>query len=209
MKAFDTVEKLYNISNNNFLFREILIQNNIKLSNIIYSKLTNKNLKEKAIYIYNNLVKQKVKFINIFSNNYPNQLKTVLNAPLLICYFGDIKILNKKKVYIYKSIDHLKYTSIYNEVYNLENIICINQEKNNNSIIIIETEIYSENYVLPSKYISNNLYLLLPKLADNKYEILASITDYLLILNANYNKEILRLTCNILEFGKEILVVPR
>ena len=210
LKAFNALENLYNLSSNSYLFRNILIQNNIKLSNKIFSEFTNLDLKEKAKDIYHNLLKQDVKFINIFSNYYPYNLKSTINAPILIYYYGDIDLLSKKKVYIYKSsdIDNHKYDSICSEVYKLNDIVCINKEKSIGAIFFINIDLFNQNFLVPINFCTRNLYILYPTNSNYKYELLASITDYLLILNASYNNIIYNLTSNMLDFGKEILVVP-
>lgn len=210
LKAFNSLENLYNISNNRYLFRNILIQNNIKLSNKLFSDFTDLSLKEKASNVYNNLLRQNIKFINIFSSNYPYELKSIINAPILICYYGDINLLGKKKVYIYKSsnIDNHKYDSICSEVYNLNNVVCINKEKNTRTIAFLDIELFNPNFSISTNFSHFNLYIFYPLNANYKYELIASITDYLLILNASYNNIIYKLTSNMLDFGKEILVVP-
>lgn len=210
LKAFNSIENLYNVSNNRYLFRNILVQNNIKISNKFFSDFTNLSLKEKASNIYNNLLRQNVKFINIFSSHYPYELKSIINAPILICYYGDINLLSKKKVYIYKSsnIDNHKYDSICSEVYNLNDVVCINKEKNTETIMFIDIDLFNQNFFIPTNFSPCNLYILYPSNLNYKYELIASMTDYLLILNASYNNIIYNLTSNMLDFGKEILVVP-
>ncbi len=210
LKAFNLLENLYNTSNNKYLFRSILVQNNIKLSNKIFSSLTSLDVKEKAKEIYNNLLNQNINFINIFSNDYPYELKSVINAPILICYFGNINLLRKKKVYIYKSsdINENKYSKICSKLFSLNNVICINKEKDTGTITFLDVDLFNKDFLFSSNFSPCNLYILSPINSSCKCELLASLTDYLLILNASYNKIIYRLTYNMLDFGKEILVVP-
>ena len=214
MKAFHSEKELFILSNNKYLFKEKLIQNNLNITNKLFFSLTNIKIKEKSKIIYDNLKVQHFNFVNIFSKYYPEELRGILSAPLLLCYKGDIGLLNKKvkRLVMYNSNKELmkciEYKSIYDSIKKNKGIICINNDMKSPKIKVKSVDILSEEYEYKENINKEDLHILVPKQFNSLPEVIASISDSLLIFSANYNKEIYRLSYDMIDFSKEILVVP-
>ena len=97
LKAFNFLENIFEFSKNKMLFQNILIQNHVFLSSRIFNQLVSSKLKQDALYIYNNLKRQEIKFISIFSKDYSKYLKEYPETPLLLFVKGNIEVLNSFK----------------------------------------------------------------------------------------------------------------
>ena len=197
---------MYAISNNCFKFKEILLKNNLFFSDNILKKLLNSKLKFESVKLYTNLVQ---KGIHI------NRIK-IIDRYIYTCTYGNIKILdsNLKKQYIYytKNISEygkLKYEYFLNNKSIKENInVCVGNEKLNKrvrNIIILNIDNISELRSIDiKKFDKHNLYLF------NFYDInyILTIADNLLIIEAKYEANVVKLVDYFLELGKEILILP-
>lgn len=197
---------MYVISNHSFKFKEILIQNNLFFSNDILKKLLNSKLKFESKKLYINLVQ---KGIHI------NRIK-IIDRYIYTCTYGNIKILdsNLKKQYIYytdtmSNKGKKKYEYICNNK-NIKNYInvCIGTEKINRifkNIVLISIYNISElRSIDTEKFDKENLYIF------NFYDInhMLTIADNLVIIEAKYETDIVKLVDVFLEIGKEILILP-
>ena len=197
---------MYVISNNSFKFKEILIQNNLFFSDNILNNLLNSKLKKESQKLYTSLISKQI---------YINRIK-IADRYIYTCIYGNIKLLesNLKKQYIYytKNISEygkLKYEYFLNNKSIKENInVCVGNEKLNKrvrNIIILNIDNISELRSIDiKKFDKHNLYLF------NFYDInyILTIADNLLIIEAKYEANVVKLVDYFLELGKEILVFP-
>lgn len=235
LKFFQSVDILYILSKEKSKFKLFLIQNNIILSKNLINKLTNFNLKEKSVKIYNNLIKQKIDIIHIEDLRFPkSKFINMYNKPLCLFLYGKVNKLNEKVIYLYKEKFNEYGEQIYemfneyisqkkwNIINNVENF-----EDNNiffknlcwNKVYVINQNIFDENYNLKScfKKSSNNLYILIPNKTceitnSNLYitELIVSISNVCIIPQAKYdeNMYVKNIVELFLEQGKNVLVVP-
>lgn len=213
LKAFNQLENIFNMSKNRFLFREFLIQNNLKISSTLFNLFTSNDFKEKAIKVYNNLINQNIEFISFFSKEYPLELKGMINAPLIIFTYGNKEILkeNLKKVYLYASNtqevrQNRKILDIYNYLTANEKLIVVN---NVSSKFKIYTEdVFNDKYILSKKMDRESFGYIIPQKSKYKEELICSIIDSLVILNSKFESNIIKLSSLMLEMGKSIYVIP-
>lgn len=208
INIFLDVSKLYNVSKDKELFQKYIYSNNINIQNSIYSQIISEKLKDKVELIYNNLISQNVKIITIISKEYPSKLLNIYNPPFVIFGYGNSlsKINSKKVIHIYN--DNLskfgekvyKYFS-----YHTKNKLLKIGENITDDIIICYENIFDENY-------KNNIYkdrIIIPyNDVSLKFELLLGLVDYFLFIEAKYDKITKNIVENILENGREILVVP-
>ncbi|MEG1142262.1 MAG: hypothetical protein RSE41_07445, partial [Clostridia bacterium] len=89
------------LDKNNLL--SVLTNQNIHINYDSFTKLIDQKIKLEAESIYN---KRVCYIINIFSKYYPSNLKNIFNPPIVIFVYGNIKLLNNKKVLLlYESKD--------------------------------------------------------------------------------------------------------
>lgn len=237
LKAFNFLTNIFEFSKNKMLFRDILVQNHFYIENKIFSEITNENLKQKALAVYNNLKSQGFSFISVFSTDFPEELKEYPECPVILITKGNKEILKDKninKVFFYSSnleyiksnrniFEILKYTLLKENVISLsiskqEDFIqkikaSSNAEdiKNKMSVIFKEEDIFSLNYTEKETKAKNSLYIYIPSNTNSfKYKELvsASISDKLFVLNASFEKEAQELVSIFLDMGKEIITIP-
>lgn len=227
MKVFESVKKLYFLSYNKFKFKEILIQNSIFLSQVLFNKLTSLNLKEKSIKMYNNLVNQNVKIISVEDKEFPkNKFKYMYNPPICLFTYGNISKINNKVIYLHKEKFNEYGNKLYSTFYeyiksNKWNIISNIHEKIQNNQIsdikVMNCDIFSEKFTIDD-FVKNScsLYIFVPEkvkcLKEKLYniELITSICDLCVIPQAKYdtNMHVKNLVEIFLEQGKNVLVVP-
>lgn len=213
LKIFNDVFNLYETSKDKNRFKEILIRNNIILSDNLISDLTNFNLKEKCMKIYNNLKNQNIAIIPIENKKYSRKILNMYNPLLCLFVYGNIPKLNEKCIYLHKEKFENYGKFIYEKIYSylLEKKINIYGK----NICIKYENIFDEHYILKynfkSKQSINELYILTP--IEYEYyikEILVAMCDICIIAQAKYDeKKCLKNLVDIfLEQSKNILVVP-
>lgn len=220
LKAFNFLENIFEFSKNKMLFQNILIQNHVFLSSRIFNQLVSSKLKQDALYIYNNLKRQEIKFISIFSKDYPKYLKEYPETPLLLFAKGDIEVLNSfkyKRVYFYSSnievVKHSKSISkILNYALSKENIIKIFQADINNQlcnkqVVFKVSNIFDINFVSNSLK-KDSLCIYIPENAKYTELLKCSISDTLFVLNASFEDEIEKIASYMLDMGKQIVTIP-
>ena len=219
MKVFHSSYNLYVSSNNENLLKEKLIQNNVCISKNLYYSLINKKIKEKSKIIYNNLKSKSIKIIPIYSKYYVKNLENMYNPPLALFVKGDLEILNyinlKKKLYIYNNVEFSRYgKEVYNKIYNyILTKDCINIDKSYNNLYKDSNSLITNilnlnikrNKIISFIDINNNNNKNLSKKVS---ELIAGISDILIIPESSINIEIGIITDIFLELGKDILVVP-
>lgn len=219
LKIFDDISNLYNESKNKSKFIQVLNNNNIKLSKVLISSLTNFNLKLNSLKIYNNLKKQNICILNISSKNYPKQLFQIYNPPFCIYLYGKESFIKNKIVYLHyegfnkygkniydlisyylklkniysiKKYDNFKYILGSNEIYlkNLENTIFLHCD----NILNVNYDFLNKFNKL-NKEIKNilkkNVHIIIPKCNNNYYidEVICAIASICIIPQAKYSKE--------------------
>lgn len=220
LKAFNFLENIFEFSKNKMLFQNILIQNHVFLSNSIFNQLVSSKLKQDSLYIYNNLKRQEIKFISIFSKDYPKYLKEYPETPLLLFVKGNIEFLNSfqyKRIYFYSSnieiVKHSKSISkILNYALSKENIIKIFQADINNQlcnkqVIFKMSNIFDINFVSDS-FKEDSLCIYIPENAKYTELLKCSISDMLFVLNASFEEEIEKIASCMLDMGKQIVTIP-
>lgn len=197
---------MYVISNNSFKFKEFLNQYNLVFSENILNKFLSPKLKIQSNRLYNSLC---LKGIEIGKLN-------IMDRHIYTCTYGNKEILknNLKKQYIYYNENMSKYGKIkYDYFLNnkdmKENInICLgykNIKKDASNIVIINISNISEiRSIEVSMLNKDNLYIF--NLFDTN--LILSLCDILVLIEARYEEKIVNLVDNLLSFGKEILVLP-
>lgn len=199
------------MSKNKIIFRNILIQNNIKISNVLFNRFISNNLKEEAYLVYKNLSLQDIEFVSFFSEKYPLELKGMLNAPLIIFTYGNSKYIKIKNVYLYASSkqdikNNRRLLDIYNCLINNKKINIINNK--NSNVKILKDDIFNKEYQLSTNIKNTCFNYILPKNCNYIYELICSMIDVLIILNAKYELDIVTMTDIAIDMGKQIYVVP-
>lgn len=199
---FGSISEIYRQSQNKELFQRKIYSNDIVISNKIYSQ----ELKNKADIIYTNLLNQDIKIISLDSTLYPKKLLNIYNPPFVILEYGDVisKMRNQKMIYFYEN--HLskfgkKVYQYFN--YHIKYKMLRIGEKEKSDIFVEKENILDEKYVNRSQ--DNRI--IIPH-SKNSLEMILGLTDYLLIIEARYNQDTKNMVNNIIEQGKEILVVP-
>lgn len=197
---------MYVISNNSFKFKEILNRFNLFFSENILNKFLSSKLKIQSDMLYNGLC---LKGIEV------NKLN-IADRDIYTLSYGNIELLknNLKKQYIYYNENMSKYGKIkYDYFLNnkdmKENInICLgckNIKKDASNIVIINisniSEIRSIEVTMLNK---DNLYIF--NLFDTN--LILSLCDILVLIEARYEEKIVNLVDNLLNVGKEVLVLP-
>lgn len=204
INIFSNAFTLFECTKDRDKFKSIIHSKKIFIPRNIYSKLISNELKEKLNKVYLNLVNQNIKIIPIISDEYPKNLLNIYNPPLAIFTYGDVIFNNKKIVYVYdENLSKFgKKVYKYFNYYIKNKMIMIGNTKECN-IIIKNEDIFNEKYI-------NNLQGSFILISNNnvKNMLILGIIDYLLLIEAKYNKETKNMVNNILENGKEILVVP-
>lgn len=204
INIFSDVKELFECSKDKLKFRNIIYLKKIFIPRNIYSKLISNELKEKLDKIYSNLVNQNIKIIPIISKEYPKNLLNSYDPPFAIFTYGDVIFNNKKIIYVYdENLSKFgKKVYKYFNYYIKNKMIMIGNSKECD-ILIKNDNIFDENYennlerasiIIPNNYI--------------EFKVILGIIDYLLLIEAKYNKDTKDMVCEILESGKEILVVP-
>lgn len=197
---------MYIISNNSFKFKEILNKFNLFFSENVLNKFLSSKLKIQSDMLYNSLC---LKGININSIN-------IMDRKFYTCTYGNIEVLNinLKKQYIYynenmSKCGKLKYRYFLNNKNIKENInVCLDYEnirKDSQNIVIINLSNISELRSIDVKLLNkDNLYIF--NLFDAN--LMLCLCDVLFLIEARYERNIVKLVDNLLNFGKEILVLP-
>lgn len=197
---------MYVISNNSFKFKEILNRFNLFFSENILNKFLSSKLKIQSDMLYKGLC---LKGIEV------NKLN-IADRDIYTLSYGNIELLknNLKKQYIYYNENMSKYGKIkYDYFLNnkdmKENInICLgykNIKKNAPNIVIFNISNISEiRSIEVSMLNKDNLYIF--NLFDTN--LILSLCDILVLIEARYEEKIVNLVDNLLNFGKEVLVLP-
>lgn len=210
IKIFHSTINLYEISKNKFKFENYLNSNNFNLDEKMKKQILDKNLKIKSNKIYNCLKSKNVKIIPINSKYYPRNLKNIFSPPLCIYIGGNIKLLERKKIYVYENNNITKYAKkiiefLYKYILNKSNYLILNK-----NLYIEEIDLENNNYFNFED--KNNLYVYYiskdKESGIKTLDIKAGILDLIIIPEADYNKEISIIVDCFLELGKEILVFP-
>lgn len=184
LNVFKSVQNLYVISKNKMKFSNVLIHNNIILSqNLIYN-LTNFNLKEKSFKIYNNLIKQNINIVTIEDTNFPkHKFLNMYNLPICLFLYGNINKLHEKVIYLHNE----NFNEYGNDVYIMFNEY-INEKKWNN-IIKVNNLRKSNNYI-DNNYINNicseknnNIYILNVDIFNDEFKMYDIEKQHLIEIN--------------------------
>ena len=207
MNIFESVSNLYKESKDKEKFKKIICSENILIKNSIYKKIISDELKEKSEKIYFNLKSQNIKFISIDSIYYPKDLKNIGNPPVLLFYFGDLLFNNSKKIiYIYNDSLSKFGAKVYKYFsYHINNNMLKIGISEDVDIKVVNENIFDFNY--ENKNINDRI--IIPYNNINViYNIIFSLSDYLLLIEAKYNKETKNIIESFIDLGKELLVVP-
>lgn len=204
INIFSDVSTLFKCTKDIEKFKNIIYSKKNFIPKKVYSKLILKELKDNLDKIYINLKNQNIKIIPIISKEYPKNLLNIYNPPLVIFTYGDIKFNDKKIIYVYDENLSKFGKKVYKYFnYYMKNKMLIIGDSKECNFLVKRENIFDENYI---NNLENPSILVLN---DNiKLEIILGIIDYLLIIEAKYNKDTKEMVCNVLENGKEILVVP-
>ena len=207
ISIFKSEENLYRMSQSPFLFKEILIDNNIILNQKILNQMLNSKFKENVNKKFENLKKNDIGFI---CNG--------INEICIITYGNKELMNNKNKILIYKNINSTKHSNLVCNIFDnylksinairvkiITSVDDLNDNGNENKCIFIIDSLYIK--FISKKSTKNNLYIIVNK-NKNKFCILSEIIDKILIIEASLNKHIVNLCNDLLDFGKDVLVVP-
>lgn len=219
IKVFKTAKNLYNISNNEKLLKSYIIRNDIKISKSLFEDLISKKIKIYSYNLFNNLISKNISIITIEEKEYPIKMLNIYLPMICIYYYGSInKILNNKSVYLF--LENTKsdyYQKIYNDfssylskIKNI-NIIKFGNNKFFNKDIGIEIKYTSLDNVLKNKSIIKNDVLIINNKNNRKeyiMEVIAGISDLIIIPKARYNKFITILSNSAIEIDTTMVVCP-
>ena len=198
IKKYGSIEKIYKLTENRKMAKEIDIDNSIV--NLLFDD----NKKRKAKNKYKKIIENKI--IIIPFEKYDKRLN-VKNMPFYILSDKQIN-LNNKNVYIFYD----NYFSNFSETLLKYFTKIINEEKCNafseykrEKIEILN--IYFEDTVELCNMKTRKNYIILPDLKHLR-SFLINILDVLIIIQARYEKNIVMFTDMMLEYGKEVYVVP-
>ncbi len=211
LKAFSSIDELYTTTKNKDKLIKRLYSNNIVISNKMFYSLIDINLKRRLNNVYLNLISKRLKFVSIFSDKYPKELKNCIDAPILIVYYGNIELLNsnKKKIFVYNdSIENKLLNNLESFVNKNQNIIHINSKHNSSINVIYNKDLFEENSIIDVKHCNKDKLYILASKKEIKSMMISLLADVMLVIRAAFNKEIFIISSLMLEFGKEILVVP-
>ena len=201
------LQELYKLTMVPEKFSKYLIQNDIFISKDLFQKFINKDLKEKSKYLFDYLVSNNFKIIHIFSKEYNQIFLNYEYSPIVVFLYGNYNLLKSKKTYIYKEkISNENINKILNKID--DELINKNYTLigNNSAFICDKIEILNINSVcIIKKLDSNKLYIFTDY---NLIYTISSLIDNLIIVNADYKKDIVFLVDIILESGKDIYVFP-
>ena len=150
------------------------------------------------------------------SNNLYSNSINIMGRKLYTCTYGNIKVLNinLKKQYIYynenmSKCGKFKYRYFLNNKNMKKNInVCLDYEnirKDYHNIVIIKLSNISELRSIDVKLLNkDNLYIF--NLFDTN--LMLCLCDVLFLIEARYERNIVNLVDNLLNLGKEILVLP-
>lgn len=205
---FGNIKNMYVISNNKDKFKEILIKNKLFFSKDVLEKLFNSKLKIGSKLLYSNLISKGID-IKLVKLGFKYEF---------VIYYGNISLLksNLKKVHFY-NIDISEYGNkklnffVNNKKIkeHLEVNIKSSREKeffaNNNQIVIYEILNFSELRSIDISTLNHNsIYFF----TLNINELLPFICDILIFVEAKYVDNCVNMVDNMLENGKDILVIP-
>lgn len=184
------------------------ILNSINIDFSIINIFLDKNIKEEVQKIYNYIINNEYEIVTIEDEIYPRRLLE-LEEKIPFCYITNSKVnLNNKNIYMYFNNYYTKFARNLIEYF----AKIINEEKAN---IITEYSLKSiENLEIISSDMFNNIKkndkkncIILP---DTRYlEIFKiNIIDILILIEARYESNIIKVVDMLLEKGKDIYVVP-
>src|SRR5574344_966158 len=203
VSIFGNIQNMYLKSKDVTLFKSILYQNKIFFSNVILEKLLDSNLKIQSRKLYLSLQNKGILVEKV----------KVVEKYFFTCVYGNLDLLysNKKKGYFYYSTDISQYGIEKYNYFSCNNLnyinVCtsierINKQKNN--IVIININNISQIRSFELDVPKDNLYIFS---VNNEFRYLY-ISDFMLLVEAKYEKNIVYLTDNMLSNGKDILVIP-
>lgn len=198
IKKYGSIEKIYSLTENKEKSKEIDVDNSIV--NLLFDD----NIKRKAKNKYKKIMENKI--IIIPFEKYNKRLN-VKNMPFYILSDKQIN-LNNKNVYIFYD----NYFSNFSETLLKYFTKIINEEKCNvfseyKSEKIEILNIYFGDIVNFRNIKASRNYIILPNLKYLKSFII-NMLDVLIIIQARYEKNIVMFTDMMLEYGKEVYVVP-
>ena len=205
LKKFQSIKNLYQISKNKYFFLQEIKSIKNYFSPILITNLVNQDLKQKAKKIAKNLLQQKIRIIYFSSHQYPKQLLSMNNPPLVLFEYEIEQNRNKKMCYISNHLSSFGKKIYQYFYYYLQNKVFIIGCNKMAQIEISFEDILNPNY---QKIKQNPRYIFPMEKQDKKYEILCGFTQFSLLIEMGYNHTDYPLIGLLLEQGKEILVVP-
>ncbi len=198
--------KIYNILIKKYItLKELFCAKNIECcdidNNLIYL-LKDDNIKNLAKNIYSKIILKNMKIITILDLEYPKILINKYNEDIPFCIICEHNInFNNKNVYIYFNKYFSKYglniINCFSKIINNKkcNVISKYNDQNIKCINLIDI---NDNKELKGIVLSNKRYL------ENFFEII----DFLIVIEAQYENEIVKLIDIFLNKNKDIYVVP-
>lgn len=217
LKNFNSLEMIYKISKTVFLFNKYLEDFNIVLSKKVYNQIIDFNLKEKSSKIYNFLRKNNIDIV-LLKDDFFNDI------PLVLFVMGNKKILNSKNIFFIlknmptnKKIQYNRFSYKLQEDNKYEIKLDNKLEAEYNSKIIILNFKVDSNIIRNIKKVnlSNSLVVFSVRniysdmLEEFNLYVLSKLVQKVIVLEAKYESKYVTLIDNILEYGKNIYVVPQ
>lgn len=226
IKIFKTVENIYESSKNKQFFHKLLVSQNTFISYNLFNSLTSNKFKEKANNFYSNILKLNICIIPINSKNYPKTLLNLYSPPLVIYARGNlskISLLNDEKIKMHIA-EYEDFSTYGKQILKdflpvmVENNVCIVTNKNNvleyENLIIVDYFDYENIQECDYEFLHIGIFKNIngakfEKSIDTiKNEIISGLANSILIIESDFNKDIIHIVEEFLEQGKDVFAVP-
>lgn len=205
LKKFQSLKNLYQVSKNKYFFLQEIQSIKSYFSPILIENLVRQDLKKKAREISKNLLSQKIRIIYFLSQQYPKQLFSMHNPPIVLFEYGIEQNRDKKICYLSNHLSRFGKKVYQYFRYYLQNKVFIIGCNEMAQIQISFEDISNPNYQAIKQ---NPRYIFPMKKQNKKYELLCGFTQFALLIEMGYNHTDYPLIELLLEQGKEVLVVP-
>ena len=209
IKVFSNIKNVFTESLNKVKFVNRIKNSSISIPAYIIKKLILDDLKYKAKIKLAELNQKNINILTIENSIYGKYL----NNKLMVYYYGDIELLNRKKITIYNS------TYLTDKSNNCLNYFVKCMKKYNYTIV---SDILNENTdILCLEHLElinrENLLVLSTNLKEDKiktlkikevYELMCNFSNSIFFTPINYDLKAVTLTDIFLENGKDILAIP-
>ncbi|MBU4693786.1 DNA-processing protein DprA [Mycoplasma zalophidermidis] len=179
--------------------------------------------------VLNILEKNNIKYITVFDDQYPEELKLLKYSPYVLYYKGKLSLLNRKKITLTGDLDNERVKSFINNSLNkfMSEFVLVTSDftKIDREIAqlyqstnkgVIHVLVSGHDFIDINAELNNSLYISqYPPYVNPKYIrfkerniLIASISKFLVIYGAKQGSGIINLANNFVDFNKEVYCYP-